>query len=541
MAHASQALAGTLNYPDTIEQVGQLAVAHLADWCALDLVDGDWVRRSSVIRPNLADGCDRQKLADSWMLDRRGDGALAEVIAAGQPRLYCDLPELLVAQAIASPGRVAVIRQLGCKSAMVLPLVARGRKIGAITYVSAGSPRRFGPAELALATDLAHRGAMAIDNARLYEESQTALRHRDQFLAMLAHELRNPLAAVFSAVELMRQSAEDRQILCRAEEVIERQGRHMARLMDELLDISRLTHGKIELRRSVLDLRELIQEAVDACRALTASRQHRIVLELPADPLWASVDPTRLDQVLTNLLHNAAKYMGPGGTIHVSACVELGGIVLRVCDTGAGISAADLPHIFDLFVQADRSLDRAQGGLGIGLTLVRHVVELHGGSVTANSAGEGCGSEFTVRLAAAAPNPGRVKPVPAAAARRPLRVVIVEDNVDARDMLQMLLSVEGHEVDIAEDGRQGLALIQRVQPQVALIDIGLPLMNGYELARALRSDPGGQLPMLVALTGYGQLEDRQRALAAGFDEHLIKPVDLDALCKLIAQAPAAAC
>ena len=202
---------------------------------------------------------------------------------------------------------------------------------------------------------------------------------------MLAHELRNPLAAVFSAVELMRQSADDRQILTRAEEVIERQGRHMARLMDELLDISPVTHGKIELRRSVLDLREAIREAVDACRTLASGRQHRVILELSADPLWASVDPTRLDQVLTNLLHNAAKYMGPGGTIRVSACMEPDGLVLRIRDTGAGISAADLPHIFDLFVQADRSLDRAQGGLGIGLTLVRHLVEMHGGSVAARS------------------------------------------------------------------------------------------------------------------------------------------------------------
>jgi signal transduction histidine kinase len=536
LAHASQALAGTLNYPDTIEQVGWLAVAHLADWCLLDLVDGDFVRRSGVVRPRLAQYSAAARLTDAWLLDRQAGGALAEVLDRGEPRVYCDVPEQTLAGLLASPGRVGQLRALGCKSAMVLPLVARGRLIGAITYVSDISAHRFGPAELALAVDLAHRGAMAIDNAALYEESRTAVRHRDQFLAMLAHELRNPLAAIFTAVELMRQSADDARLLTRAEEVIERQGRHMARQLDELLDISRVTHGKIELRKDVVDLRELVHRSLDACQAFISVRQHRVTTNLAEQPLWVLVDAMRLDQVLTNLLSNAAKYMEPGGMIAISAHEESDGLVLRVRDTGSGIAAGDLPHIFDLFVQADRSLDRTQGGLGIGLTLVRHLVEMHGGSVSAASAGEGSGSEFTVRLPAAAAAEPRLVPTVPPVAQRSRRIVLVEDNADARDMLQMLLSVEGHQVDIAEDGRQGLAMIQHVQPEIALVDIGLPLMNGYEIARTLKAD-SGRRPMLVALTGYGQPEDRQRALEAGFDEHLIKPVDLDMLSKILARIP----
>ncbi len=301
-----------------------------------------------------------------------------------------------------------------------------------------------------------------------------------------------------------------------------------------------MSHGEIELRSDVaVDLSALVRETVAANEPVVRGREHRVITDLVDEPLWIAADPMRLEQVLTNLLHNAIKYMEPGGTINVSTLIEDDRAVLRVRDTGAGIAAADLSHIFDLFVQADRSLDRAQGGLGIGLTLVRHLVEMHGGSVVAHSEGEGRGSEFTVRLT----RTQSVQPVVPRSVDMPIkrqrRVVIVEDNADAREMLQMLLVVEGHEVDSAEDGRNGLALIERLQPDVALIDIGLPLLNGYDVARTLRSRSQGPPVLLVALTGYGQPEDRQRALAAGFDEHLIKPVNLDRLTQIMSRAPAA--
>jgi signal transduction histidine kinase/CheY-like chemotaxis protein len=540
LADASRALAGLLDYPATIEQVARLAVAHLADWCVLDLIDGDRVWRTGWASPLLVPSGSTPNLHATWVLKPGEASVLSDVIRTGQAHVYRDLPEETLWALIAAPGHTDGIRALGCRAAMALPLVARGRLIGTITCVAAGDSRRFGPDELALAADLAGRGALAIDNARLYEQSRSAVRHRDRFLAMLAHELRNPLAAIFSAVELMRQSDGVAGVLHRTEAVIERQGRHMARLLDELLDISRVTHGKIELRKRVIDLCSLVRDTVQANETVIRGREHHVITNLGDESLWIAADPTRLEQVLTNLLHNAVKYMEPGGTIHVSTLAEDDHVLLRVRDTGAGIAAADLPHIFDLFVQADRSLDRAQGGLGVGLTLVRHLVEMHGGAVSAHSDGAGLGSEFTVRLSLLAEPAATVAPPPVrTVAKRQRRVVIVEDNADAREMLQMLLAVEGHEVDSAEDGRDGLALIERVRPDVALIDIGLPLLNGYDVARTLRARNQGPPVLLVALTGYGQPEDRQRALAAGFDEHLIKPVNLDRLTQIMSRSPAA--
>ncbi|HTU25970.1 MAG TPA: ATP-binding protein [Pirellulales bacterium] len=540
LADASRSLAGLLDYPATIDEVARLAVAHLADWCVLDLLDGDRVFRTGCASPGLAPGGSTPILHATWILKPGQSSVLADVIRSGQAHTYADLPSERLCALVASPGNCDGIRQLGCHAAMALPLIARGRLIGTITCVAASEARQFGRAELALAADLAGRGALAIDTARLYEQSRSAVRHRDRFLAMLAHELRNPLAAIFSAVELMRQSDDVARVLRRTEEVIERQGRHMARLLDELLDISRVTHGKIELRKSAIDLCSLVRDTVLANETLIRGREHQIVTELSDAPLWVDGDSTRLEQVLTNLLHNAVKYMEPGGTIHVSTRVEEDRAVLSVRDAGTGIAANDLPHVFDLFVQADRSLDRAQGGLGVGLTLVRHLVEMHGGSVSARSEGAGLGSEFTVELLRVAQPavPTATRELRVTTKRR-RRVVIVEDNADAREMLQMLLAVEGHDVDSAEDGRDGLALIERVRPDVALIDIGLPLLNGYDVARKLRARSQGAPVLLVALTGYGQPEDRQRALAAGFDEHLIKPVNLDDLTQIMSRSPAA--
>ncbi len=527
-------------YPATIQQVVRLAVPQLADWCVLDLVDSDRVCRTGLARERLASGSgSNQNSHGTWLLRPGQSSALADVIRSGQARLYTDLEPAELSALIAAPGHPCRREQLGCRSALAVPLIAHGRLIGAMTLVSADNPRRFGPAELSLATELAGRGALAIEHARLYEQLRNTVRHRDRFLAMLAHELRNPLAAISSAVELLRQSDDVAAILSRAEAVIERQGRHMARLLDDLLDISRVTHGKIELRKRPIDLSALARETVAANEAVIRDREHRVVTELDKEPVWVAADPIRLAQVLTNLLHNAVKYMEPGGTIYVKTAVDGDRALLGVRDTGAGIPPVDLPQSFDLFMQADRSLDRAQGGLGIGLTLVRHLVEMHGGTVVAQSEGEGRGSEFTVRLDRSHPVVPTA-PLPAeVSSKRQRRVVIVEDNADAREMLQMLLAVEGHEVDIAEDGRDGLALIERLQPDIALIDIGLPLLNGYDVARSLRARCQGPPVLLVALTGYGQPEDRQRALAAGFDEHLIKPVSLDRLTQIMSRAPAA--
>jgi PAS domain S-box-containing protein len=359
-----------------------------------------------------------------------------------------------------------------------------------------------------------------------------AARQKDEFLAMLAHELRNPLAPMRTALELLQRFGEQRTVVERAHDVIGRQITHMARLLDDLLDVSRITSGRIKLNLQELDLREVVAEGIDSTRALIEARRHDLVTTLPEGSLLVRGDTTRLVQVVVNLLNNAAKYTDERGTIRITAAAEGVQAVVRVVDTGTGISARLLPKVFDLFTQDDRALDRAQGGLGLGLTLVRRITELHGGSVEAHSEGRGRGSEFVVRLplhvpavvvGASTSNRSR------APSQRTLRCLVVDDNVDAARMLECALMLQGHEVRLAFDGRDAIEGAAAFQPDAIVLDIGLPRMNGYEAARAIRQLSGLANVLIIAATGYGQDVDRQRSREAGFDHHLVKPIDLDAL------------
>lgn len=542
LSEAGRSLAGTLDFTETVQRVAELAVMHLADWCTIDLKDRQLVHRAAITHADSSKAELARSLEESWLPNWTEARGLSHVLATSEPEILEDCDRDPIASYIASPSKRALIELLGCRSAMIVPLSARGRILGAMMFVCASSTKRYSTEELRLAQELALRAALAIDNARLYDQAQTAVRQRDEFLAMLAHELRNPLAAVLNAVEVMRKASDSPRTLERAEDVIERQGRHMAHLLDDLLDISRVTRGKIELRKHPFDLLSMIHDSVEANRPLVQSRKHHLNMNLGHQPLWVMADPTRLDQVFTNLLNNAAKYTAEGGTIGVSVSSQDGQAVVKVSDTGAGISADDLPHIFDLFVQAARPLDRSQGGLGIGLTLVKELVEMHGGSVSVHSDGVGRGSEFTVKVPLASPPQlagDSQSRRPGADGRR--KVVVVEDNADSRDMLKMLLTLDGHDVAVAEDGRQGFELISQCRPEVALIDIGLPKMDGYELAQCLRRDGQNQEIFLIALTGYGQPEDRQRALDAGFDHHMIKPVNFAELSNLFPRCHSLRC
>ena len=364
-------------------------------------------------------------------------------------------------------------------------------------------------------------------------EAESASRSKDEFLAMLGHELRNPLGAISSAAIVLEHSDTSASAAAQAREVITRQMGHLAGIVDDLLDVARVTTGKISLRHEVADVAAIVRGCLDTLRSTGRLTGHEVTLE--AESVWADVDATRLGQVLTNLLVNAVKYTPATGTITVSVRPDADEAVLSVSDTGMGIVPRMLPLIFDLFVQSDRALDRAQGGLGIGLTLVKRIVELHGGTVSAASGGAGQGSTFTVRLPrvtpAAAPARPAATPSGALGARR---VLIVEDNDDARDMLRSMLSLWGHEVEEARDAEEALARLAERRPDMALVDIGLPRRDGYELARDIRSSNEGRDVFLVAVTGYGQPEDHGRAMDAGFDAHLVKPVDPDRLAALIA-------
>jgi len=368
-------------------------------------------------------------------------------------------------------------------------------------------------------------------------EALAELHHRkDEFLAMLSHELRNPLSAIFNALHILRLEDTENPIQRKAKIVLERQVGQLAHLIDDLLDVSRVITGRIQLHRERLEMRGIVERALESVRSLIEQRKHQLSVSLPAEPIWLQGDSTRLEQIVVNLLNNAAKYTDEGGQIWITVEQERGEVVLRVWDTGVGIAPELMPRIFDLFTQAERTLDRSQGGLGIGLSLVEKLVELHGGTVEAHSAGFGQGSEFIVRLPAlsSAAEPIIARTETAKQPAQTSRVLVVDDNMDAADMLVMMLQMFGHEVQAAYTGQTALETAVEYRPDVVLLDIGLPDMNGYEVARRLRQQPQTKDVRLIAMTGYGQDSDRQRSEEAGCEYHLVKPVDPQKLQDLLA-------
>jgi signal transduction histidine kinase/CheY-like chemotaxis protein len=434
---------------------------------------------------------------------------------------------------------VSLFERIGIASSMFVPICARGERLGVIVLSSADADRVYDENDLGMAEELGRRAAVAVENARLYRDVREADRQKDEFLAMLSHELRNPLAPIVNAVEIMKYRGGDSFAKERA--VISRHVQHIVRLVDDLLDVARVTRGKIELETEVCELSSLIGKAVEMTAPLIADRGQRLWTFVPQDGLLVVADPARLVQAIANLLANASKYTERRGEIAVVALADGATAVIRVRDSGIGIAPEALPRIFDLFVQERQTLDRFQGGLGVGLTVVKGLVALHRGSVSAHSEGSGKGSEFVIRLPLAPPRalegPGPVTPPSSRrlltpSEVRPLRVLVVDDNVDAADMLREALGLLGCTVDVAYDGETALALAPDFAPDLALLDIGLPLMSGYELAGQLRSlCPAPR--RIVAITGYGQESDHVRSRGAGFDEHVVKPIDLATLGKIL--------
>jgi two-component system CheB/CheR fusion protein len=374
---------------------------------------------------------------------------------------------------------------------------------------------------------------------RLDQALQEADQRKDEFLGMLAHELRNPLAAIVNAAQVLDRIGPADPTMVKLRTIIQRQSQNLTRMVDDLLDISRITRGKIRLNKEVVDLSTIIGRAVEVARPTIEGRQHELNLSLGSQSMRVEADPTRLEQILVNLLNNAAKYTDPGGRIRLSADRVDGQTVIRVSDNGVGMSQDVLPRVFDLFAQVDTSLDRAKGGLGIGLATVRNLVQLHGGIVTAHSDGPGQGSEFVVRLPALAEEQEDLAQPPAtqtSTAAAQVRVLVVDDRVDTAECICMLIESLGHTAHMVHNGSDALELVERERPDLMLIDIGMPGMNGYELARRLRSDPALTDIRLVALTGYGRDDDRKSAGAAGFDRHLVKPVGFETLEEVLGEA-----
>ena len=381
--------------------------------------------------------------------------------------------------------------------------------------------------------------------SRAEDALRQADRHKDEFLAMLAHELRNPLAPIRNAVHLMRMKALQDPQMCLARDVIERQLSQLTRLVDDLLDVSRITRGKINLTRQPLKVSELIARAVETVEPIIQGRSQVLTVELPEQPPVVDGDCMRLTQAIANVLGNAAKYTDTGGSIVLQVCARARDVEIRVRDTGIGIPAEVLPKIFDLFTQLDQRMERPQSGLGIGLALVRRLVEMHGGSVSAHSEGAGRGSEFVICLPlmtpAVLPAVGDQLTAEYQAARpQHRRILVADDNLDALESLAALLALNGHEVHRAQDGAAALQAAMRHRPEVIFLDIGMPQMDGYEVARRIRAHEWGKEMLLIAVTGWGQESDRQRSFAAGFDFHLVKPVDLEKLNQLLSKVSAVA-
>lgn len=376
------------------------------------------------------------------------------------------------------------------------------------------------------------------EHKRAEEEARTAVKRRDEFLAMLSHELRNPLGAIANAAKILEHKQLPQELAAESSDVILRQSRQMARLLDDLLDVSRITQGKIDIRKQTVDLSRLAKDALQATKAEIERRGHTLEFDAPGASIWVEGDPSRLLQIVENLLVNAAKYTPHGGRIRLDVSERGGEAVIAVADNGRGIPAEVLGSVFDLFVQEEKPLDRSEGGMGVGLSLVRMLVELHGGAVTAHSEGRDKGSEFTVRLPTTQPsenqNPDGADDV--APGDRSAHVLIIEDNEDSRRMLEQLLHLDGYTVSVAADGPSGFDAIKDDAPDIALVDIGLPLMNGYDIARRVRSELTDRRVRMVALTGYGGEDDHKEVLRAGFDDHLVKPVAPDDLARVLHKA-----
>jgi signal transduction histidine kinase/DNA-binding response OmpR family regulator len=529
LADASRTLSRSLDVRATVENLSRVVTPELADSCELLVCSA---------REDLQIARCKKMLEET-----NGSAAIPDVsdellLEAGRACIRQGSARAIWDGRIIDPRETGIVAHSGHPPILVVPMVTRDAAVGALVLRRGVKDLPFSPADISLVEDIAGRAATALDNAHLYQKVCDGERRKDEFLAMLGHELRNPLAAITNAGELMSLLPPESDDFQEALVIVRQQAALMKRLVDDLLDVSRITSGRISLQKSVVDVCEVMNRVVEAVSAQLRAGDHTLHLGLPAQPVRVDADPYRLEQILSNLMVNAAKYMDRGGQVFFSAAVEDCEVVFRIRDTGIGISPELLPRVFDLFAQGDKSLHRSQGGLGIGLTIVRALTELHGGTVSAQSEGLGRGAEFVVRLPitidaelAATADDSPID-VGEAAGRR---VLVVEDQPAILQVTVALLRQLGYQVAGAANGMQALNVAREFRPDAMLLDIGLPEMDGYELARRVLDEYGDQAPLLIAMTGYGQHADRRRSLTAGFQHHLVKPVTLSALRAVLSQ------
>lgn len=540
LSDASATLADVVDYESTLQKVAGLSVPHFADWCAVDMVEQDGTtRRLAVVHSDPAKVQIAEDLNRLYPPPPGAPHSLSAVLRTGQPQLLHEISSEMLAQIARGPDHLRMLQELAPRSYMCVPLRGRRGTIGGMTFVSAESGRHYTRADLDFAQEVARRAAIAIENSQLYAELRDTDRRKDEFLATLAHELRNPLAPICNALQVLKMPRIDAATTQQTTEMMERQTRHLVRLVDDLLDVSRVMRGKVELRREQVELATIVARAVETVKSLMEVHKHQLEIKFPKESMLLDADPVRLVQVVGNLLTNAAKYTEPGGQITLTAVCQDNEAVLTVADNGIGIAPHMLSQVFELFVQADHTTNRAQGGLGIGLTLVKNLVELHGGTVDVFSTGLHEGSQFTVRLPLLQPATGSAGDADVAdnqATNIPTghRLLVVDDNRDAAVSLAMLLRFLGNEVHVAHDGPAALELAESVKPAMVFLDLGMPGMDGFEVARRLRESHHLSGVVIAALTGWGQQEDRRRTAEGGFDHHLVKPPDPQLLKDLLA-------
>ena len=538
LADASAALAVLVDFDSTLQKVSSLAVPAFADWATVDLAEADGsLRRVSVSHIDPAKVQLAHDVHRRFPPDPAAPQGVWTILRTGRSEIVPEITDELLVRSVNDAELLGIMRVLGLKSYIGVPLTVRGQTLGVITFINAESGHRYDNTDLAVAEDLASRAAIAIENAQLYQESREADRRKDEFLATLAHELRNPLAPIRNGLHVIRLSGDNVAAVGQARSMMERQLSQMVRLVDDLLDVSRISRGKLELRKERVDLAVVVNNAVETSRPVIEASGHELTVVMPPMPVGVDADVTRLGQVFANLLNNAAKFSDPGGHIRLAAECQGGEVVVSVKDTGVGIPPDMLPKVFDLFTQVDRSLEKSQSGLGIGLTLVKRLVEMHGGRVEARSDGHDRGSEFVVRLPMVLAVGREVEPPEGGESvgpSTPRRVLVADDNADSAESLGRLLELLGNEVRTASDGVQAVDVAAAFRPDVILLDIGMPKMNGYDACRRIREQPWAEQAVMVALTGWGRDQDKRRSQEAGFDQHMVKPVDPAALERLLA-------
>jgi len=548
LAEASNALASSLDYQTTLSAVARLAVPQIADWCAVDMFDPDGtLERLAVVHADpdkveLARGLGRRY---SMALDA-GSG-VSHVLGGGLPELVSEITDELLAEMAGDAEHLEILRGLGLKSYIIVPLVARGRMLGALTLMSAESGRRYGMSDLVFAENLAGRAALAVDNARLYREAHELNRMKDEFLATLSHELRTPLNAIVGWAHLLRDGRLDEETTQRAVETIHRNARSQSQLIADILDVSRIVTGKLRLDLRPVELAPIVEAAVDTMRPTAEAKGVGLEAQIEDTPAQVSGDVDRLQQVVWNLLSNAIKFTPLGGTVKVRLVRERGHSAILVEDNGVGMPAELIPRVFERFLQGDSTSTRAHGGLGLGLAIVRHIVELHGGTVEASSRGPGLGATFKVSLpvltlrpaAGEGGEPGRRRAGDEGAALgttlEGLTVLVVDGHQDARELMSAVLQQRGARVVGAASADEALDVLRKEHPDVLLSDAEMPGQDGYALiqkVRALPPEEGGRVPA-AALTAYARREDRVQTLLAGYQIHVAKPVAPDELVTVV--------